>query len=99
VASDKLFTAQDAGFFAVRCVHRRAIEKERRYLHAMASLPESEPRSADVAAKMGFPASELTTVRRSLIDKGLIYAPERRKSSPSPSRAWTSSSPALNGPH
>jgi len=88
VSAEKVFTPEDAragvevgvahldaGFFPARW--ERATEKERRYLHAMASLPAAEPRSADVATHMGLPASELTTVRRSLIDKGLIYAPER----------------------
>lgn len=69
-------TAQlDAGFFPARW--DRATERERRYMQAMATLNTQRVRSADVAAILKAQPSELTTVRKNLITKGLIYDPER----------------------
>lgn len=65
----------DAGFFPSRWL--RASDLERSYLQAMATLPETHPRSAAVAHSLGLAPSDLTKTRASLISKGLIYSPER----------------------
>jgi hypothetical protein len=64
----------DDGFFPSRW--RRATDRERRYMTALASTGEDQPRSAHVAQAMGITASAASDVRDSAIKKGLIWAPE-----------------------
>ena len=66
--------ALDDGFFPSRW--DRTAPKERRYLRAMAELPDPAPRSGTVAAHMGSITSGVSEVRDSLIKKGLIWPPE-----------------------
>jgi AAA ATPase-like protein len=55
---------------------QRATEKERRYMRAMAELGTGAYRVGRVSAKMGDKTTNLSRVRQSLVDKGLIYATE-----------------------
>ena len=65
----------DAGFFASRW--GRATPAERDYLRAMSDDGGGRPSlSSDVAARMGRTPSALGPARASLINKGLVYAPE-----------------------
>ncbi|MDV8071385.1 ATP-binding protein [Rhodococcus sp. IEGM 1366] len=65
----------DDGFFPSRW--DRATPRERKYLAAMSTLGEDQPRSAKVAAAMGSTAAGTSEVRDSAIKRGLIWAPER----------------------
>ncbi|MBK5222288.1 MAG: ATP-binding protein [Acidimicrobiia bacterium] len=62
-------------FFAPR--YDRATPAERRYMHAMASLGDGHVSSADVAAVIGRRPSDVSVQRDGLLNKGLVYAPER----------------------
>ncbi|MCP9276947.1 ATP-binding protein [Mycolicibacterium arenosum] len=64
----------DEGFFPSRW--RRATERERRYMAAIAHTGEESPRSGQVARLMGASASAVSDVRDSALKKGLIWAPE-----------------------
>lgn len=64
----------DAGFFASRW--GRATPAERDYLRAMALDAGRPSQSSEVATRMGRAPSALGPARASLINKGLIYAPE-----------------------
>ncbi|MDV6271753.1 hypothetical protein [Rhodococcus globerulus] len=65
----------DEGFFPSRW--DRATPRERKYLAAMSTLGEDQPRSAGVAEVMGPTASGSSEVRDSAIKRGLIWSPER----------------------
>lgn len=62
-------------FFAPR--YDRATPAERRYMHAMAVLGDTGVPTADVAARLGRRQSHVSVQRDGLLNKGLIYAPER----------------------
>lgn len=62
-------------FFGPR--YDRATPAERRYMHAMAALGDGGMSTADVASKLGRRQSDLSVQRDGLLNKGLIYAPER----------------------
>ena len=64
--------ALDQAIYEVRI--QRATEKERRYMRAMAELDGGPYRVGRVSAKMGDKTTNLSRVRQSLVDKGLIYA-------------------------
>ena len=64
----------DRGIYEVRI--QRATAKERRYLRAMAELGAGPYRVGAVAKTMGSTTTALSTVRQSLLDRGLIYATE-----------------------
>lgn len=64
----------DAGFFASRW--GRATPAERDYLTAMAIDAGNPSQSSEVAARMARAPASLGPARASLINKGLIYAPE-----------------------
>lgn len=66
--------ALDRGIYQVRI--QRANPGERDYLRAMAELGRGPYRSGDVAKKLGKTVSGVSTVRQSLMEKGLIYATE-----------------------
>ena len=65
----------DDGFFPARW--DRSTGLERRYLAAIAELGQSDASTSSLAAQLALPASSLTSTRRSLIEKGVLYAPER----------------------
>lgn len=65
----------DAGFFPSRW--ERATPAERRYLVAMARSGETAPSTAAVAGVQGGDQRSMSTVRKELIAKGLVYMPER----------------------
>jgi hypothetical protein len=62
-------------FFGPR--YDRATPAERRYMHAMAAVGGASPATADVASKLGRRQSDVSVQRDGLLNKGLIYAPER----------------------
>lgn len=63
----------DRNFFDVRM--DRISEFERRFLRAMADVPDRDGRSfSDIAARLGRSANSLSMVRRSLIRKGVVYS-------------------------
>ncbi|WP_457142333.1 ATP-binding protein [Mycobacterium sp. URHB0021] len=64
----------DEGFFPSRW--RRATDRERRYMTAMARTAEEQPRTGHVAQLMGSAATAVSDVRDSALKKGLIWAPE-----------------------
>lgn len=64
----------DNGFFRVRW--ERATPKEREYLQAMAVDGDNGSSSGEVARRLQKKAAALGPTRASLINKGLIYAPE-----------------------
>lgn len=88
VAQDSPFTAADAVlakragleqldsmFFQSRW--DRATPSERDYLVAMAQDPDTGSSSAEIASRLGKQIGALGSVRANLINKGLIWAPER----------------------
>lgn len=80
-ASDVLVSAPRAeeqlrrSFFSPR--YDRATPAERRYMHAMAAVGLDTLSTADVASKLGRRQSDVSVQRDGLLNKGLIYAPER----------------------
>jgi hypothetical protein len=64
----------DAGLFATRWA--KTTDREQQYLRAMAESGEDSPRTAVVAERMGRTPASVTTVRDSLMRKGLVWAPE-----------------------
>jgi len=88
IATDRVVTVADAhdaiamgnaeldmGFFPARW--ERATPSEREYLHAMSATGENSARTADVAARLETKQTSLSPARQSLIQKGIIFAPER----------------------
>ena len=55
----------------------RATPAERRYMHAMASLGDGSVPTAEVARTLGRRLSDVSVQRDGLLNKGLVYAPER----------------------
>ena len=64
----------DRGIYEVRI--QRATAKQRRYLWAMAELGAGPYKVGAIAKAMGSTTTALSTVRQSLLDRGLIYATE-----------------------
>lgn len=62
-------------FFSPR--YDRATPAERRYMHAMAAVGLDAVSTADVASRLGRRQSAVSVQRDGLLNKGLIYAPER----------------------
>lgn len=75
LAKPRAYSELVHSFFQPR--YERATMAERRYLHALADLGVEPAPSADVAAKLGASPSRVSPQRDSLLDKGLIYAPDR----------------------
>ena len=73
-AAPRAEQALDRSIYDVRI--QRATIKERRYLRAMAELGPGPYRVGGVAQKMGSTTTALSTLRQSLLEKGLIYATE-----------------------
>jgi hypothetical protein len=67
----------DTGFFPARW--DRATPAERQYLAAMAEDSAPTTSTAEVANRLGTRPQSLSPARQSLIDKGIIYAPDRGK--------------------
>ncbi|GAB3930773.1 ATPase [Microlunatus endophyticus] len=65
----------DAGFYPGRW--DRATGTERRYMIAMAGLPDPEPMTRAIADHLETTLSSVSGIRDELIKKGLIYSPER----------------------
>lgn len=65
--------ALDRGFFGIR--YDRTTDAERQYLAAMASLGPGPHASGEVASAMGRTTPQVGMQRKSLIAKGLCYAP------------------------
>ncbi|KQR44298.1 hypothetical protein ASF82_12530 [Frigoribacterium sp. Leaf164] len=65
----------DVGFFPARW--DRATPAERNYLRGMALDGESGSATSEIAGRLGSRPSSLTPARAKLIEKGIIYAPER----------------------
>ena len=63
----------DEGFFNVRL--ERLTQRERDYVHAMASLGAGPYRSTDVATQLGDIPQNLAPIRARIIHKGMIYSP------------------------
>lgn len=67
--------ALDMGFFPARW--DRATPAERQYLRAMSVDGDRGTRTSDVAERLTTRPTSLSPARQSLIDKGIIYMPER----------------------
>jgi hypothetical protein len=65
----------DVGFFPARW--DRATPAERTYLRGMAEDGDEGSSTATIAERLGLKPSSLTPARGKLIEKGIIYAPER----------------------
>jgi hypothetical protein len=74
VGSERALATLDTGFFRARW--DRATKSEKQYLRAMAPGGDAGAPTSDVAARMGRKLGSLGPARASLINKGLIYAPE-----------------------
>lgn len=87
-ATGRLITAEDAeaaitvghdeldmGFYPARW--DRVSPAERRYLRAMAENDDESRKSVDVVEALGSTLTKQSMVRQTLIEKGIIYAPER----------------------
>jgi hypothetical protein len=72
-ASVHVIAALNEGLFRVR--FDRMTLAEQIYSRALASLGEGPYRSADIAKRLGKTSQSLKKVRRSLIDKGMIWSP------------------------
>lgn len=64
----------DAGFYPGRW--DRATGTERRYMIAMAALPDPEPMTRTIADHLETTLSSVSDIHDELIKKGLIYSPE-----------------------
>jgi len=65
----------DMGFFPARW--DRATPAERHYLRAMAVDGDDGARTGEIASRLDVKPASLSPVRQNLIDKGIIYMPER----------------------
>lgn len=65
----------DMGFFLARW--ERVTQAQRVYMHAMAELGTEPVETKAIAAQLGKPLSKLSVTRQGLIEKGLVFAPER----------------------
>ncbi len=99
-AVDLGLSRPNAGFLPSRW--RRATERERRYMGAMARSGEDQPRSGTAAELIGSSATAVSDVRDSPLNKGLILGPNTTGSlsrtwgfHPSPDRRIVVSRPAV----
>lgn len=72
---DDGWAALDEGFYPARW--DRATPSERRYLRAMADDEDAPSRTSAVATRLGQTLTQLSQARQSLINKGIVYSPER----------------------
>lgn len=73
IATASALRRLDDGFFNVRL--ERLTQRERDYVHAMASLGSGPYRSTDVANKLRDTTQNLAPIRARIINKGMIYSP------------------------
>ena len=73
-ASDRVTQRLDAGFFNVR--FDRMTQRERNYIHAMAKLGAGPHPTGEVAAAMGLTSNQASSIKNSLVKKGMVYSPE-----------------------
>lgn len=73
-ASAAALAQLDASFFRVR--FDRLTPKEKEYLRAMAELGAGPHRSGEIAQQLGKQVNSVGPVRNSLIQKGMIFAPD-----------------------
>lgn len=71
--ADEVIRSLDQSFFRVR--FDRLTESEKRFMRAMAELGADGCRSGAVARYLGVKSTAITTVRASLINKGMLYSP------------------------
>lgn len=71
--ADEVIRSLDQSFFRVR--FDRLTESEKRFMRAMAELGADGCRSGAVARYLGVKPTAITTVRASLINKGMLYSP------------------------
>lgn len=71
--ADDVVRCLDQSFFRVR--FDRLTEAEKRFMRAMADLGSEGCRSGAVARYLGVKSTAITTVRASLISKGMLYSP------------------------
>lgn len=74
-ASAKVQECLDNAFYRVR--YERLTPKERIFMRAMARVRGEKISMTSLAREMGVKVSGLSTVRERLIQKGMIYSPER----------------------
>lgn len=74
-ASKQVQEALDSSFFRVRL--DRLTGTEKRYLKAMANLGPGLHKSAEIAKKYGARMESVSPIRSALINKGMIYGPDR----------------------
>ncbi len=72
-ASSEVVRRLDQNFFRVR--FDRLTPTEKQCLRAMAQLGSGPHRTGDVAEALGRKTTAISTIRRNLIDKGMIYSP------------------------
>lgn len=75
VASPRADQQLRRSFFSPR--YDRATPAERRYMHGMASIGDKGYATADVAGVLKRRQSDVSVQRDGLLNKGLVYAPER----------------------
>jgi len=106
-ASGQVIATLDEGFFRVRL--DRMTMAERIYLRAMASLGEGPHHFDGIAARLGRTSQSLTSIRSSLISKGMIWTPTHNGTAFTtpmfdlymcrimPGESWRSSLPKADG--
>lgn len=73
-AAERAQRALDEGFFQVRA--QRVSDRERRFMRAMAELGVGPYRTGAIAEAFGASGTpEISAVRRSLLERGLVYSP------------------------
>lgn len=72
-ASSRVIARLDENFFRVR--YDRLTEGEKRFMRAMARIGDNECNIAELANSLAVSTKALSTVRASLIRKGMIYSP------------------------
>jgi hypothetical protein len=72
-ATARVIPRLDESFFKVR--YDRLTPRERRYLRAMAELPQPACRTGDIAEILGVKTTSLGPVRAQLMSKGMVYSP------------------------
>jgi len=72
-ATTKAIQQLDESFFRVR--FDRLTRREKDFLFAMAAVSGTQPRSGDIAEKLGVKVNAIGPLRSTLIVKGMIYSP------------------------
>ena len=72
-ATSRAIAQLDDSFFRVR--FDRLTKREKEYLFAMVAVGGAQQRSGEIADKLKVKSSAIGPLRKSLIDKGMIYSP------------------------